>query len=89
MLAQLDEAGASTECTCREAATGTAVITIDPTDVSIIVIAGANGELGAKDVEREQHLHVWRRRCPAVAQVEELRQGPQRYLLQRPLRRLF
>jgi ribokinase len=53
LLAQLDEAGVNRMHVSRgRAATGTAVITIDPTDVSIIVIAGANGELGAKDVER-------------------------------------
>ena len=36
----------------RKCCDGTAVITIDPTDVSIIVIAGVNGELDAKDAER-------------------------------------
>ena len=53
LLAQLDAAGVDrTHVSRGNAATGTAVITIDPTDVSIIVIAGANGELGAKDAER-------------------------------------
>ena len=53
LLAQLDAAGVDRTYVSRgNAATGTAVITIDPTDVSIIVIAGANGELGAKDAER-------------------------------------
>ena len=53
LLAQLDAVGIDrTHVSKGNTATGTAVITIDPTDVSIIVIAGANAELSARDVER-------------------------------------
>jgi ribokinase len=53
LLAQLDAAGVDrTQVSRSDTATGTAVITIDPDDVSIIVISGANAELDAKQVER-------------------------------------
>ena len=53
LLAQLDAAGVDrTQVSRGDTATGTAVITIDPDDVSIIVISGANAELDAKQVER-------------------------------------
>ena len=53
LLAQLDAAGVDrTQVSRGDAPTGTAVITIDPDDVSIIVIVGANAELHAMQVER-------------------------------------
>ena len=53
LLAELDAVGVSRDHVYRGSrATGTALITIDPEDVSIVVIAGANAELDAGRVER-------------------------------------
>ena len=52
LLTELDAAGVDRDHVYRgDTATGTALITIDPEDVSIVVIAGANAELDARRVE--------------------------------------
>lgn len=52
LVAQLDAAHVNCKHVYRgSASTGTALITIDPEDVSIVVIAGANGELDSAKVE--------------------------------------
>lgn len=52
LVAQLDAAHVNHKHVYRgSASTGTALITIDPEDVSIVVIAGANGELDSAKVE--------------------------------------
>lgn len=52
LVAQLDAADVNREHVYRGSnSTGTALITIDPEDVSIVVIAGANGELDSAKVE--------------------------------------
>ncbi|HAF68355.1 MAG TPA: ribokinase [Acidimicrobiaceae bacterium] len=52
LVAQLDAAGVNRKHVYRASdSTGTALITIDPEDVSIVVIAGANRELDSAKVE--------------------------------------
>ena len=52
LVSQLDAAGIDRKHVFRgSGSTGTALITIDPEDVSIVVIAGTNGELGSANVE--------------------------------------
>ncbi len=53
LIAELEAARVGRDHVCRgSTTTGTALITIDPEDVSIVVIAGANAELDARRVER-------------------------------------
>ena len=52
LLSELDAAGVNRTHVSRvDTSTGIAVITIDPDDVSIVVVAGANGELNRQRVE--------------------------------------
>ena len=52
LIAELEAARVGRDHVCRgSTTTGTALITIDPEDVSIVVIAGANAELDSERVE--------------------------------------